>query len=105
MIRQCALLFLLGAVLLAGDLRAQYDSTKNGRYKLYNDSHQLILQGRFKSGLRHGTFKEYDMAGLLILKAHYKNGKLLWMQRYANGKIIEYIDRKGRVRKAKSCGC
>lgn len=90
---------------LCGMAQAQYDSTRNGKFKLYNDSHELIFEGRYKDGQRNGIFKEYDATGLLISKAKYKKGRLMWMQLYANGKIIEYIDKKGNHRKAKDCGC
>lgn len=83
----------------------KYDSTRDGKYKSYNDSGRLIFVGRYKNGLRHGTFKEYDATGLLVRKTRYRHGKMKWMQVYRNGKIIEYIDKDGNIRKAKNCGC
>ncbi|MDX5320797.1 MAG: hypothetical protein LPK45_06825 [Bacteroidota bacterium] len=103
MIRLFAILscFFLSLQLASG----QSDSTQNGPYRLYNAEHQLIFQGHYRDGQRHGMFKEYDAQGLLLTKAKYKRGRLIWMQRYENGKIVEYIDRKGKRRKAKDCGC
>ncbi|MHB1278863.1 MAG: toxin-antitoxin system YwqK family antitoxin [Bacteroidia bacterium] len=85
--------------------REMNDSTQNGRYRQYNDSHQLVFEGHYKNGIRQGIFKEYDASGLLITKAKYKQGKLRWTQLYKNGKIYAVIDRKGVYRKRKDCGC
>ncbi len=85
--------------------QAKYDSTQNGKYKAFNEQGALIFAGRYKDGKRHGIFKEYDGTGLLLRKTRYKNGKMKWMQVYKDGKIIEYIDKDGNIRKAKNCGC
>jgi|GEM_PF-2253857 len=83
----------------------KYDSTQNGKYKAFNESGQLLFVGGYKNGQRQGIFKEYDGMGLLTRKTRYKNGKMKWMQVYKDGKIIEYIDKNGKIRKAKNCGC
>lgn len=95
-------LLLLGC---SGQSFGQYDSTQNGRYKQYNDSQVLLFTGKYKDGLRHGIFKEYDAEGFMITKAHYRRGQLRWMQLYKNGKMYAVVNRKGEVRKAKDCGC
>ncbi|HCS21027.1 MAG TPA: hypothetical protein DIW47_10795 [Bacteroidetes bacterium] len=81
------------------------DSTKDGRYRQYNDSHQLVFEGHYKNGLRQGIFKEYDASGFLLTKSKYKRGTLRWTQLYKDGKIYATIDRKGVYRKRKDCGC
>ena len=85
--------------------QVKYDSTQNGKYKAFNEQGALIFSGRYKDGKRHGIFKEYDGTGLLTRKTRYKHGKMKWMQVYKDGKIIEYIDKDGNIRKAKNCGC
>lgn len=85
--------------------QTKYDSTQNGKYKAFNEQGALIFSGRYKDGKRHGIFKEYDGTGLLLRKTRYKHGKVKWMQVYKDGKIIEYIDKDGNIRKAKNCGC
>ncbi len=105
------MLFCSGAVASAYDIELSpsykewNDSTKDGRFRQYNDSHQLVFEGHYKNGLRQGIFKEYDASGLLITKAKYKRGKLRWTQLYKDGKIYATIDRKGVYRKRKDCGC
>lgn len=81
------------------------DSTIDGRYRHYNDSHQLVFEGKYKNGLRQGIFKEYEPSGLLLTKTKYKRGKMRWKQLYKNGKIYATIDKKGVYRKRKDCGC
>lgn len=85
--------------------QVKYDSAQNGKYKAFNEQGALIFVGRYKDGKRHGIFKEYDGSGLLTRKTRYKKGKMKWMQVYKDGKIIEYIDKDGNIRKAKNCGC
>ncbi len=96
---------LLAFVFLQVGVSAASDSTHDGRYRQYNDSGQLIFSGKYKDTLRHGTFKEYDSTGLLIRKTRYRKGRMIWMQIYRNGKMIEVIDRHGNIRKTKKCGC
>ncbi len=81
------------------------DSSIDGRYRQYNDSQQLVFEGKYKSGLRHGIFKEYDSSGFLITKTKYKRGKIRWQQLYKDGKIYAVIDKKGVYRRRKDCGC
>jgi hypothetical protein len=87
------------------DYKPINDSTIDGKYRQYNDSHKLVFEGKYKGGLRHGIFKEYDGSGLLTTKAKYKRGKLKWKQLYKDGKIYAVIDKKGVYRKRKDCGC
>lgn len=93
------------ATALSPTYKEMNDSTQNGRYRHYNDSLQLVFEGHYKNGLRHGIFKEFDTTRLLITKSKYKRGKLRWMQLYKDGKIYAVIDRKGVYRKRKDCGC
>jgi hypothetical protein len=92
-------------ILCIPDYKPINDSTIDGKYRQYNDGHQLVFEGKYKGGLRHGIFKEYDGSGLLTTKAKYKRGKLKWKQLYRNGKIYAVIDKKGVYRKRKDCGC
>lgn len=62
--------------------------------------------GKFdKSGKKHGIWS-CCKEGYVSAREKYRHGKLLSIIRFnEKGVIIETVDKKGRVRKNKSCGC
>ena len=68
----------------------------NGKGKEYGDQLNLIFEGEYLNGERHGKGKEYD-ADKLIFEGEYKNGKRWNGKGYdqKNNKIYELIEGKG----------
>jgi antitoxin component YwqK of YwqJK toxin-antitoxin module len=65
----------------------------------------LVLKAAYKDTLRHGIWIEYDALGIVTRKTKYIRGKIRWVYIYKNARLIETIDKKGKRRKMKDCGC
>lgn len=48
----------------------------HGLYSEFNNDKNLVLQGEFKKGMKHGTWVRWDYSGQLLEKNNYKMGKL-----------------------------
>ena len=79
------------------------DTTQTVKCKTYFSDGSLKTIKSYKNGLRHGTWIVKNEKGNIILKTRYKKGKRRWQFTYE--KNVETIDRKGRVRHVKDCGC
>lgn len=66
----------------------------------------LVCKGSLNNdSLRHGVWVCYK-SGIPVSKERYKNGKLLTRLRFNDkGELIETVDRKGRRKTYKPCGC
>lgn len=81
------------------------DTTQTVKCKSYFEDGSLKTIQRYKNGVRHGTWIVKNKEGRIVLKTRYKKGRRLWQFTYVNNKVVESIDRKGRVKKVKDCGC
>lgn len=98
-------LLLFCCLLIWLPLTAQQDSTQDGKYRVYHHNGKMALDGAYKDTLRHGTWEEFDTDGWLQRKTRYRRGKIIWIKIYREGRLAEVINRKGKVKKMKDCGC
>ena len=56
----------------------RYDrqNQKHGKWKYFHDNGLVRMEGKFKHGLKHGYFKEYDREGNLISTLKYVDGEI-----------------------------
>lgn len=74
--------------------------------RIYHDNGKLKVKATMKDGSWDGIMREYDEEGRLRIKIKYKKGEKRWEQHFnEKGRLIEVIDRKGKVRKLKDCNC
>jgi len=70
------------------------------------DSNQYVWEiHRYKSGLKWGAWKYYNGNREMTQQILYRKGKRIWTYTYRKGEVIESINKKGRVKKFKGCGC
>ncbi len=70
------------------------------------DSLGYVLEiHRYKDGLKWGSWERYNYNGQLIEKNYYKRGERKWTFFYRNEELIKSINKKGKVKKFKGCGC
>lgn len=81
------------------------DTTQTVKCKSYFSNGDLKLIQTFKKGIRHGIWIVKNEEGRIVLKTKYKKGRRIWQFTYVNNKVVESIDRKGKVKKVKDCGC
>jgi hypothetical protein len=60
---------------------------------------------RYKDGLKSGNWEKFNYNGQLIEKNFYKKGVRTWTFFYRDDEVIKSINKKGKVRKFKGCGC
>ncbi|MBX7205433.1 MAG: hypothetical protein K1X81_08425 [Bacteroidia bacterium] len=81
------------------------DST-SGVYKTYYNSGKIQMKGRFKNGVRNGSFYYFAEDGKLLKQEIYHKGKLNWTYFFNDhGRVIRKIDKKGKVTTKPDCGC
>lgn len=78
---------------------------KDSAIVTYHENGKIKEEGKYRNGLKHGSWYTYDDKGELIVYARYKKGKLRWEGRYRDGKLIQTTNRRGIVVKMKDCGC
>jgi antitoxin component YwqK of YwqJK toxin-antitoxin module len=81
------------------------DTTQTVKCKTFFNNGALKTIATYKNGLRHGTWIVKNEKGLIVLKTKYKKGQRIWQFTYQNNKVIQSIDRKGRVKIVNDCGC
>lgn len=81
------------------------DTTSTVVCKKYYSNGQIHQVTRYKNGLRHGKWKTFDQDGHLKSKVKYKKGQRIWVFYYTNNKVTETINRKGKVKMVRDCGC
>lgn len=61
----------------SGNIKNTYIGTDEGNYSFtkYYENGEKASIGRFKNGLKHGTWKTWNEKGELTAIAHYKNGE------------------------------
>lgn len=70
------------------------------------DSAGYVLEiHRYKDGLKSGSWEKYNYNGQLIEKNYYKKGERKWTFFYRDEEIIKSINKKGKVKTFKGCGC
>jgi antitoxin component YwqK of YwqJK toxin-antitoxin module len=63
---------------------------KQGPWKqFYDDSDQIKWEGNYKTGLKHGTFREYSPAGKVTKQEEYIDGKIADFATEVNGKRVK----------------
>lgn len=76
-----------------------------GRYIERYDHKGLKVVGRYRDGLRTGTWQYWDTAGVLLKVSRWKKGQEQTVQRYHDGAEVDRDERgwfgrmKGRIRK------
>ncbi len=70
------------------------------------DSSGFVLEiHRYKDGMKWGSWERYNYNGQLIEKNYYKRGERVWTFFYRDEELIKSINKKGKVKKFKGCGC
>lgn len=59
----------------------------------------------YRNGLRHGTWVFLLEDGNYDRRIKYRKGERIWELHYRNGQVFRSIDRKGREKERKNCGC
>jgi antitoxin component YwqK of YwqJK toxin-antitoxin module len=73
--------------------------------KKFNERGKLMSSEGYRNGIRHGTWKYFEPNGNLSRKIKYKNGTRIWESFYKDNKLIETIDKRGRKKIVRDCGC
>lgn len=60
---------------------------------------------RYKDGLKSGSWERFNYNGQLIEKNFFKKGERVWTFFYRDEELIKSINKKGKVKKFKGCGC
>ena len=72
-----------------GNIKYKLNNDKNGNVKEYDEG-ELVFEGQYINGKRHGKGKEYNYQGYLLFEGEYLNGK-------RNGKGKEYYWNSGKL--------
>ena len=103
------LLFLIGFIVFFSNVQAQTsecDTTKNKVMCAIMDSTGYVLEiHRFKDGEKSGSWERFNYNGELIEKNYYKKGIRVWTFFYRDGEVIKSINKKGKVKTFRGCGC
>ncbi len=60
---------------------------------------------RYKDGMKWGSWERFNYNGQLVEKKYYKKGERKWTFFYRDEELIKSINKKGKVKKFKGCGC
>ena len=72
---------------------------------LRDSSGYVVEIHNYKDGLKWGSWERYNYNGELIEKNFYKKGERIWTFIYRDEELIKSINKKGKVKKFKGCGC
>lgn len=64
-----------------------YKGVEDGLYQQLAPRGKVLVEGHYRSGLKHGTWKEWTHDGVLVLEQHWARGKL-------DGIVKKYVDGK-----------
>ena len=84
------------------------DTTKNGIKVLCSvkDSNGFVTEiRRYRDGQKHGNWDKFNKKGELVTRNTYKKGKRVWTFNYRDEEVIQSINKKGKIRNFKGCGC
>ncbi|MBI1307971.1 MAG: hypothetical protein GC181_15310 [Bacteroidetes bacterium] len=121
MFRGRSLQYYLGALsiislfLYSPSASAQEDENKyvsecdtNGRSVLcaFKDSTGYVWEiHKFKGGDKSGKWQYFNRKGEVIEERFYRRNKLIWTYYYRDGQVIRSINKKGKIKNFKGCGC
>ena len=60
---------------------------------------------RYKNDMKWGAWKYFNGNHQMVQQILYRKGKRIWTYEYRDGEVIKSINKKGKVRKFKGCGC
>ena len=73
---------------------------------LEKDSTGYILAIRkYKNNQKHGTWQVFEKEGWIKERYVYKNDRLKWQLFYREGKLVRSINKNGKIKNFKGCGC
>ncbi|MFT4521825.1 MAG: antitoxin component YwqK of YwqJK toxin-antitoxin module [Bacteroidia bacterium] len=70
-----------------------------------NDFGEVLEIQRFRNGKKSGTWIYNDKNNKILKKERYRKGSLQGTFYYRDGEIIKHVNKKGKVKKFKGCGC
>jgi hypothetical protein len=74
--------------------------------KAYAGASDTTITGKTKNGGRIGTWRYYDASHHIVKLERYRHGSLRQTYIYnAGGRVIQRINKNGRVTHYKGCGC
>ena len=87
------LIFVLSSQLISAQMRP------DGPFKDYHDNGELMLDGQYKNGKRHGEWRAYNKEGTLVNISSFTNGKkdIPEITYYGDGSLKRKIEKEGTV--------
>jgi antitoxin component YwqK of YwqJK toxin-antitoxin module len=103
-------LFLISILFLFGIQESQAQtcdslSATKVECRAYYSGKKLRHVIHYRNGLRHGTWVFLHEDGNYDKRIKYRKGARIWELHYRDGNVIRSIDRKGREKERKNCGC
>ena len=77
----------------------------NGIHRANYSDGAIKERGKYWHEQKQGVWYYYSENGVVKKKEKYKNGVLQWQLFFDKGKIIQTIDKNGKVVNRPNCGC
>jgi antitoxin component YwqK of YwqJK toxin-antitoxin module len=71
----------------------------------YFQSNQIKSIYKWKDGQRHGLWVDFKANGLFKRRTRYRKGIRIWQMDYISEKEVVITNKKGDIKRRKSCGC
>jgi hypothetical protein len=96
----------LSVLLTAFGQSENCDSTEQKVVCTVRDSTGYVLEiHRYKNGLKWGSWERFNSKGQVVEKNYFRKDVRIWTFFYRDEEVIKSINKKGKVKKFKGCGC